>query len=355
MTPAHALAHHLPLAVFNFDGYGCLRLIRDLPVGPHTVEQHLVKPFLATDINVLEWTVFSTAEHNYRTTVGTPVLADADARLGRDDRRRQAQCVQAYNDQAHDLLDCMKLAARRHGLGFFVSLRLNHCTLSDRPWPCPGRTFGQGNGTRKDFSDPAFQDYLLALLDELAQRQPDALTLDFERKAPFFPPAVEARTRFEAADRFVGAARQLVDRHSQGRDQPLLLAARVAHDPALGEPQGQRPFHWMRQGWLDLVIPATHNHQPDALDWSAQAFIDARAHGPRPCLVLPQIWPSPGSYDNWTAAGRHGPDAVSRRAQQLLDQQADGIYLFNFRLPQQESFPEVQAYPRLLGAHRCRA
>jgi len=337
-----------PTVMFNNDGYGCLRLIRDLPADEKAVDSHFVAPFDGSDVRIMDWTVFSTAEHNYRTAVGNPVIAAGESRLGRDDRAAQADCVQRYNANDKDLLDCMRDASRRHGMAFFVSLRLNHSSVMDGPLPCPGRDFGKGKGARKDFTDDLFQHYLLALLEEIALRDPDGLTLDFERKAPFFPRSTSQTQRFEAADRFLHAARSLADRHSDRLGRPLWLAARVANDPAKGEPQGQRPLRWIAEGLLDMVIPATHNHEPDALDWQPRAFLDARAASPRQCRVLPQIWPSPGPYDNWTPQGRHAPDAVAQRARELIAMGADGVYLFNFRLPIQREFPEVEAYPRMI-------
>jgi hypothetical protein len=173
---------------------------------------------------------------------------------------------------------------------------------------------------RKDFRDDAFQRYLLELFEDLLAKGVDGLSLDFERKAPFFPDAVPHAERFAACTRFLRAVRALTDK-------PVL--ARVAHQPKKGEPHGQQPLAWIADGLLDAVIPATHNHEPDPYDWVPAAFFAAATRSPRPCAVWPQLWPTP---EPWNGGHNrpHSPDAVQRRVDALRAAGADGAYFFNF-------------------------
>jgi hypothetical protein len=85
----------------------------------------------------------------------------------------------------------------------------------------------------------------------------------------------------------------------------------------------------MAEGLVDVVVPATHNHEPEPLDWPFDRFVEAARSSPRPCRVWPQIWPTGQA---WTeeAGNRHPPAAVLKRAQQILEQDAGGVYFFNF-------------------------
>ena len=80
---------------------------------------------------------------------------------------------------------------------------------------------------------------------------------------------------------------------------------------------------------LDAVVPATHNHEPDPLDWSFDAFLDAARSSPRPCQVWPQVWPTGIGWSE-DAATRHPPEAIIRRTRDIIARGADGVYYFNF-------------------------
>ena len=160
----------------------------------------------------------------------------------------------------------------------------------------------------------------LELFEDLLAKGVDGISLDFERKAPFFPDGVPQGERFAACTRFVRAARELTDKH---------LIARVAYQPEKGEPQGQQPLAWMQESLLDAVIPATHNHEPDPYDWLPDEFFAAAKRSPRPCAVWPQLWPTP---EPWNAGRnrRHASEAVQHRCAALHAAGADGAYFFNF-------------------------
>ena len=72
---------------------------------------------------------------------------------------------------------------------------------------------------------------LLELLEDLPAKGVDGISLDFERKAPFFPDGTPQAERFDACTAFVRQARTLTDK-------PIL--ARVACRPEKGQPHGRR-------------------------------------------------------------------------------------------------------------------
>ena len=85
---------------------------------------------------------------------------------------------------------------------------------------------------------------------------------------------------------------------------------------------------WPRDWWTGWSR-ATHNHEPEPLDWPFDRFVEAARNSPRPCRVCPQIWPTGQA---WTeeAGSKHPPESVLKRVRQILEQGADGIYFFNF-------------------------
>ncbi len=260
----------------------------------------------------------------------------------------QVRVIRHYNRQPLDLLDIVIKHGHALGLKVYAGVRLNHANSPDYMRDVPGPD--HYNGMRKDFRSQAFQDYLLGIYADLLQRGLDGLTLDFERKAPFFPKGTPQAERFEATRRFLYSVRGL---------NPGFVTARVSYQEAKGVPQGQDPVAWMHEGLLDAIIPATHNHEPDTLDWGIERFVAAAHRSPRTCRVWPQIWPTaeawthPGFPDDYPARW-HPPEAIEARVRDLLAEGADGAYFFNF-FPWPEHGEVVQrsveALRRLPGAH----
>jgi len=244
-----------------------------------------------------------------------PLWADRETSL------KVARVVSHYNSADRDLLDIVIRHGHAAGLSVYGSLRLNNAAVPIWMEGVPGPD--HCGGMRRDFRSEAFQRFLLEILEDLLEKGVDGLSLDFERKAPFFPDDVPQAERDEATDRFLGKARKL-------SDKPLIV--RVAHDAADGRPQGQRPLAWMADGLIDAVIPATHNHEPVPLDWDFQEFVQAAANSPRICRVWPQLWPSGELWAEavLNPAKRHPLDVLERRAHEILSHGADGVYFFNF-------------------------
>jgi len=199
----------------------------------------------------------------------------------------------------------------------FGNVRLNH-TGRDASYllNCPGRN-AEG---KKDFRDPVFHDYLCEVFEDLLAKGVDGISLDFERKAPFFPEATPRQERFAACLEFLKKIRALT---------ALPVLARVCHDAAKGEPHGQQPEQWIEQGLVDIIVPATHNHEPDHLDWGFDRFLRAAEKSPNGCRVWPQIWPSHAGWGD-RMNNLHSNEAVIRRVREIQSTGAHGVYFFNF-------------------------
>lgn len=299
---------------FNHDGFGMLAELSDCAMTEDDAARILVDPFKGSAVTVIDWCILTTGQHNCRTRHRRGFTGDGQ---GREIDRAIGKVVAHYNAQSKDLLDIVIERGHEAGMRVFASLRLNHGALNtDRLLSCPGRNAGQ----KKDFRDPAFHAYLCELVEDVLAKGVDGISLDFERKAPFFPDEASGAERMQACERFLGRVRALTDK-------PILV--RVSHESRGGAPQGQDPERWIHGGLVDVVVPATHNHQPDLLDWSFDRFLAAARRSPRPCAVWPQIWPTPAPWVE--REGRlHTPEAILQRVRRVRAQGADGVYFFNF-------------------------
>lgn len=305
-----------PQFMFNHDGFGAIGELAHTNMTEADAVDLLVRPLAESQITILDFAILTTAEHNIRTRHG---FGFDGVGHRREIDRNVGKVVAHYNSQSCDLLDICVHHGQAMGLKVFGCVRLNHALHTDRVADAPGRP---GKPGRKDFRDEAFHEYLAELFEDLLAKGVDGITLDFERKAPFFPDDASHQERFAACTAFVERIRRLTDKP---------ICARVSHQREKGEPQGQDTEAWLAAGLIDIIVPATHNHEPDALDWPIDRFVAAAATSPRPCLVLPQIWPT---ADPWGGGKEfhtaHPPQAVSRRARQLVADGADGAYFFNF-------------------------
>lgn len=308
---------------FNHDGFGALEHLADTDMTEADAVAMLVQPIVDSKLTAIDWCTLTTGEHNCRTRHRRGVDRDSLAfymhRIPED--VRIVDVIDHYNDQPLDLLDIVVKHGHANGLKVYGNVRLNHYLNPNRLADCPGEVnFCSWNGIKKDFRQWKFHEYLAELFEDLLEKGVDGLSLDFERKAPFFPPGAPQEERYQATKWFLRRIRKLTDK-------PILV--RVAHEEEKGREQGQNPIAWMEEGLVDVVIPATHNHEPEPLDWPIDRFVEAARKSPRPCRIWPQIWPT---GEDWTedSGNKHLPEAVLKRVRQLLDQGADGVYFFNF-------------------------
>ena len=303
---------------YNNDGFGALGELAGTDMSEQTAADLLVRPLAESDVTAIDWCTLTTGEHNCRTRHnrgfdGVGIDRELDTLIG--------QAVAHYNAQPLDLLDIVVKHGHAAGLKVYGNARLNHYLNPDHLATCPGAVnFCHYNGIKKDFRLWAFHQYLAELFEDLLAKGVDGISLDFERKAPFFPPGAPQAERLEACAYFLRRIRRLTGK-------PVIV--RVAYEKDKGSLQGQDPLAWMAEGLLDVVVPATHNHEPDPLDWSFDEFLTAAAKSPRPCQVWPQIWPTGIS---WSEDGdtKHPAEAIIRRTRDIVARGAHGVYFFNF-------------------------
>ncbi len=304
--------------VFNHDGFGILAELADTGMTEMDAAKILVEPLAIAGISAIDWCILTTGQHNCRTRHGRGFVGDGQ---GRDIDRDIGKVVSHYNAQPRDLLDIVVAEGHAAGLRVFGNIRLNHGALNtERLLSCPGRNVGN----KKDFRDSVFHAYLCELVEDLLVKGVDGVSLDFERKAPFFPDEAPLEQRRQSCLDFIRHVRAL-------SEMPIIV--RVCHDRKKGELQGQAPELWLSEGLVDMIVPATHNHEPDALDWFPRDLVEAAAKSLHPCMVCPQIWPTSEPWNNGKNT-RHTPARVRERVDSLRRTSADGVYFFNF-LPQE--------------------
>ena len=303
--------------VFNHDGFGALAYLPRTDMTEKDAADLLVRPLVDSGITAIDWCTLTTAEHNCRTRHnrgfdGVGINRDIDREIG--------QVVAHYNSQPLDLLDIVVKHGHTGGLKVYANMRLSHYLNPERLATCPGPHFPSYAGIKKDFRSDTYQGYLIELIEDLLTKGVDGISLDFERKTPFFPPGVDDEEKAEACTRFLGKVRPLTSK-------PVIV--RVARGEEDRKAEGQDPFAWISKGLVDVVIPATHNHEPDTLDWSFDDFLKAAKNSPRPCQIWPQIWPT---ALEWTEEfdTKHPPEAIIHRTQEIVATGADGAYYFNF-------------------------
>jgi len=316
--------------VFNHDGFGLLSELADTPLTEEDVCRVLLDPFKGSAVTAIDWCILTTGQHSCRTRHQRGFVGDGQ---GREIDERVGKVIAHFNRGPRDLLDILIDHGHRAGLKVFGNIRLNHWLNPDKLLSCPGRN---ANG-KKDFRDPEFHTYLAEIVEDLTEKGVDAISLDFERKAPFFPEEATGPERIEACIRFLERVRPLTS---------LPVIARVCHDADKGRLQGQSPENWMRDGLVDVVVPATHNHEPDPLDWSFERFLEAASQSPRPCKVWPQIWPTNAHWSQKSEC-HHSPMAVQDRVEEIRRTGAHGVYFFNFccfgtHSPFQEMFHQIK-------------
>ncbi len=299
---------------FNHDGFGMLAELAGTEMTEDDASRVLVDPLRDSCVTVIDWSILTTGQHNCRTRHGRGFVGDGQ---GREIDELVGRVVSHYNAQPRDLLDVVLRRGHAAGLRVFGNIRLNHGALNtDRLLSCPGRNAGG----KKDFRDPAFHAYLCELVEDLLAKGVDGISLDFERKAPFFPDGTALNERMAACSAFLRRVRAMTAK-------PVI--ARVCHDAGKGIVQGQDPERWMAEGLVDVVVPATHNHEPDSLDWSFDRFLEAARGSPRPCRVWPQIWPTPVAWKERDTL-LHSDDAILKRIEEIKRRGAHGVYFFNF-------------------------
>lgn len=276
----------------------------------------------------------------FPTRVGTQrgTLSSAEDRARWSPHERQRfETVERFFGAGTDPYAVIVNEARRRGLEVLMTFRMNDAHgnefLRTAFWrDHPEFRLPQG---ALDFSHAEVRDYLLALIQEVADRyDADGLELDFQRFPVFFAPnsPLTLPERTALMNGLVERVRQHLDRLGATRGRRLVLSARVPSDQGLGMPtpaqalaRGCDSGEWARKGWIDFLTVSEWLFTADTLDlkaWKA-AVPGIPIYGG----IQPEWRPSPEGARCEFCLGAEG---YRRAARQRWADGADGIYLFNF-------------------------
>lgn len=257
-------------------------------------------------------------------------------------------------------MDAVRIAgeeAKRNGLRFLPSLRMNDSHFMSKPfdYPLTGEfwlknyanlrikdspvSFQPNYANLFDFRHEEVRNYRLAVINEVIDRNLDLIDgfeLDFNRVQVFFPKD-KADEGAPLMTDLVRKVRQRLDQVSAEQGRPMSLFVRIPTSLAACKLAGLEVQKWMEEGLVDLVSPAqlmTLAHDMPIRDLIA----DAHRFG---VLVYPSLYPRTSfrvpldfTEPNLGLDLRIDRSAVKAEvlaaAANYRAMGADGFYLFNF-------------------------
>lgn len=322
--------------LYNFDGCSCMftKAGSKGPV-PITIDdvRRLIEEVAYEGSRVDTVLVCVNAQVTYYpTTIGTM--------LGQPPSKADGQWLDnlsAFYAKGIDPYAVMLAEARARGREAIVSFRMNddHGTDSLRTqflvdhadWRLGTKQY-QGSGAL-DFARDEVREYTFRLIEECARRYDcDGLELDFNRFPRFFTATTPEAERLKLIDALVERVRRMLDELGQERGRRLLLCVRVPSNfnskpptPESARAIGCDVPAWAAKGWLDFVTVSEYLCERGDLPITAwrEAISSVPVYGGIECM-----WPDDKGKVRLSA------DEYLAQARALLDQRADGIYLFNF-------------------------
>jgi hypothetical protein len=202
--------------------------------------------------------------------------------------RRWARNVDAMLEAGEDPLEIWSRRSREAGMQFWPSLRMNdiHKDWSER-WPSfrsqwersnpqvrlgsavPDRYRHQANRSPQpshgyswamDYALEEVRDRKLAIIEEVCTNYDvDGFEMDFLSNPYYFKKGEEARGMPLMND-FVRRVRVRLDKIGETKGRKLTLLARVLPSLELNEKIGLDVAAWIREGWVDMIAPATRGY-----------------------------------------------------------------------------------------------
>ena len=168
--------------------------------------------------------------------------------------------IRRYMKTGEDPVSLTVEAARKQGLDFFMSYRMND---GHHVWDRTSPLHGKWELEHPEFAiDPArsvmmsyyyqeVRDRMLALLTELCVNyQPDGLELDFMRSPPLFSPE-QLPEGIDMINHFIRQVRDMLKRVGAGRE--IQLCVRVPYDLDRCRELGLDPVYWDREKLVEML------------------------------------------------------------------------------------------------------
>jgi hypothetical protein len=233
--------------------------------------------------------------------------------------------------------------SRERGISPWLSMRMNDVHNADDPGSYLHSEFWRTHPELRrnptgpglpwvnhalNYRHAAVREHQLAFVRELLERyDPDGLELDWMRFAQHLTPGRE-REEGAVLDDFMREVRALVRAKSAALGRPVLLGVRVPAHPDAAAGLGMDAIRWVREGWVDLVVPCPYHSTSDfdipVEEWRRRLGADLERVVVAPGLEHnARAWPAGKNAANTLASARGFAAAAWHRG-------ADSIYLFNW-------------------------
>ncbi|MEZ6059889.1 MAG: family 10 glycosylhydrolase [Planctomycetaceae bacterium] len=327
--------------LYNFDGDSCL-WTKANSKGPValTVDdvKHLIEEVAYEGSRVDTILVCIDAQvMYYPTKVGTmrgTLSTDEERESWPDSEKQRFENMKNFFDAGHDPYAIMLEEAKRRGLEALLTFRMNddHGNdflqtrfLKDHPEWRLGTERYRGAGAL-DFGREEVREYVFRLLEEAVRRyDSDGLELDFNRFPAFFKSGTTDE-RVAMMNSLVRRVRDMLDEVGRERGRRLILSVRVPSNYGRTPPTPQTAREigcdvpaWAASGWVDFVTVSEFLFERGDLpigEWK-QAITNVPVYGGIECT-------RGSGQDNLTG------DEYQSASDNLIEQGADGVYLFNF-------------------------
>ena len=327
--------------LYNFDGDSCL-VTKAGGKGPTPVDVDDVKRLLeevayeGSQVDTVlvcinaQVMYYPTKAGTMRGALSTPEERDKWP----PSERQRFQNLRTFFDAGVDPYAIMLAEAKRRGCEALLTFRMNDDHgedflrtqfLADHPEWRLGTEKYRGKGAM-DFGREEVRDYAFRLIEEAVRRYDcDGIELDFNRFPTFFKDG-STEERIAKMNSLVERVRKMLDEVGRERDRRLVLAVRVPSNygrtpptPKTSRQLGCDVPAWVEHGWVDFVTVSEFLHErgdlPIAL-WK-QAISTVPIYGGIECT-------KGGGQKNLSA------DEYRQAAAKLIQEKADGVYLFNF-------------------------
>jgi len=282
---------HHPILV-NDDGHG------GFYSGRYNSAQAIRKKILAyrdTHVTVLQWCISTGGRVNYPTSV-TEILGAGVKEYPRRGDKVASELMQKLAAEGTDVLAVAVDACHDAGIKCYASIRMNFDFVpaymgegfirtfnSTFWWEHPHLRIRDSKGEdlgKLSYAFPEVQEFKLAIVREVLERDIDGLDLDFLRNPPYLgfeKPMVDGFTakygkdprtldpkdehwldyKAEVMTAYVQKVRNAVDEAAKKKHRRLFICTRVDHEKY--REWGLDIAAWMRQGLIDQLVVAQHS------------------------------------------------------------------------------------------------
>ena len=278
---------------------------------PEIMDNAIAK-YRDTDIGGMVWCVNSPLEVNYKSDFA-PLLFEGTTRFPRRGDKTTHDTVRRFIDSGTDTLEVAIESCRKHHIRSYASLRMN---TAPNPTYDEGRPIGLyeefknmrlyekpgQQGGYLSYAFPQWRQHVLSIIKEMAERQPDAVLLEFTRIPPFVgwhPELVDQfREQYQIPTEksidpddprwlaiksqplttLMRDARAIIDEINEAHpdSQNIALTAHVFHIP------GTKPYGlqwsgidintWIDERLLDELVVSSQRAYMDLTPWELPSF-----------------------------------------------------------------------------------